>query len=836
VEITRCRRCAAVQPNDWKPGDLCVACGAAVRLDTRCPACVAWTPEGKFCRSCGCELPPAERYGAARMLSAAGVDRFSLGARLRDLDPAQLETLSAQYARQWAIVCRRVDEARFCESFLCQRGLAADLEDTLAAQLPLTPSGLKELGRGPEGPFEGRPELLEAIVADSPLPECQSLAAVALLWNGRLSSAALETASSLLYSDGPLALEAALALSSWRTSRVAFQIDRRRIAKIAEPALADPKLRTRAATACAWPNVPRWGKRDPAEELGELAAPLREGLSDRDADHRFTCAWLLQDDEALGVALDAPDEAMRQTARQSLARAASPRILPLLAEGPEEIRHEVAAALELPCNAETVAALLRGAADTKARVDALKRLRSCLAARYTEDARSEAERWTREHALELGAPEVLDTLSWASESASPSDVAPKLERDDLLDAAEAVLAPLEPSARAALAKESDFGRWLQLAGSRAAPLLSRWIAEDTAVDELLERLFSAHGTLQRVGSDDRIVGLLLEVWAQAAPPRLELAARLQRVVHHWQGISGREQFLGRFWNRYREQPEERRAIALALKSWRQELLELREAEPPERSLHGGDAAAYLRIHGAADPEVLPDTVQRAFELAPPEKVEALVDAAFDVATEALAQEPVGASLGVARLSSLVVNRYRDQRAAAALRPGVERLRARYSALEDPFRARPEKPVGRAIEQIELELRLAREAEARFEARRPSPPPPPPPQPAVEAKPTVAPPPPVPKPPPPPLVFPKLVAAEAPLDAERVLPDQPLPTLLAYAGFLKAMGAGNDVVRLMQSYGMDAARWTACSQAWGRLLISRPELALRFGALLQAEWR
>ena len=92
-----------------------------------------------------------------------------------------------------------------------------------------------------------------------------------------------------------------------------------------------------------------------------------------------------------------------------------------------------------------------------------------------------------------------------------------------------------------------------------------------------------------------------------------------------------------------------------------------------------------------------------------------------------------------------------------------------------------------------------------------------------------------KPPPPPLVFPKLAPAGEPLDLERVLPDQPLSTLLEYAGFLKALGAGNDVMRLLQARGMDVARWTACSQAWGRLLTSRPELALRFGALLQAEW-
>ena len=48
-----CEGCGAVQPHDWKAGDLCGACGQAVRRDVRCFWCAKWTPQGRFCRACG---------------------------------------------------------------------------------------------------------------------------------------------------------------------------------------------------------------------------------------------------------------------------------------------------------------------------------------------------------------------------------------------------------------------------------------------------------------------------------------------------------------------------------------------------------------------------------------------------------------------------------------------------------------------------------------------------------------------------------------------------------------------------------------------------------------
>ena len=73
-----CEKCGAAQPPDWKAGDLCGACGAAVRRDVRCFWCAKGTPFAKFCRSCGAELVDERLFSAARMLKDAGTDRFTV--------------------------------------------------------------------------------------------------------------------------------------------------------------------------------------------------------------------------------------------------------------------------------------------------------------------------------------------------------------------------------------------------------------------------------------------------------------------------------------------------------------------------------------------------------------------------------------------------------------------------------------------------------------------------------------------------------------------------------------------------------------------------------------
>src|SRR3954470_8391516 len=99
-----CESCSRPQPVDWKPGDLCVRCGQAVRRETRCFWCARWTPAGKFCRRCGAAVVEDAQYGAAGMLRDGGADRFTIPRMLVELDPEQIENFTRIYQRHAAVM------------------------------------------------------------------------------------------------------------------------------------------------------------------------------------------------------------------------------------------------------------------------------------------------------------------------------------------------------------------------------------------------------------------------------------------------------------------------------------------------------------------------------------------------------------------------------------------------------------------------------------------------------------------------------------------------------------------------------------------------------------
>ncbi|HUB10082.1 MAG TPA: zinc ribbon domain-containing protein, partial [Myxococcales bacterium] len=584
VEILRCRTCGARQPRDWAPGDLCVACGAAARPELRCPACVAWSPEGRFCRECGCELPSRDRYGVARMLAAAGVDRFSLGARLRELDPGQAETLAAQYATQWAIASRRLDEAALCEGFLRTRGHTVGLEEALARELPFPPARRRELEGGPPGPFEGRDDLLPAVLAQSPLELNRSLAALALLRRDRVSDAAVERARAALHGQA-LATEAALALAAWPV-RGEARLDRRELARVdevARAALPVPSLAAAAAVACAWAE-----RAEPLPE--ELAGPLREGLTGKDAVLRFDCALALGDEAALGAALDSEDERVRRLARRRLGALGSVVLVPSLAGGDEAARRDAAAGLQPPLSDRLVGAWLGGARGDAAKREALAFVRRARFEAYTPAARGEIAAWARREAVALGAEEILETLSWAAGDDRGGDAAALgNEGPAWLAAAHEALRALPVAALPERLRGTAFGRYLALDPGGALPLLLGWIGQAPALDAALRALLRQHAALQRERPDTRMSSLLLQLWDRAERDRPVLAASLARVLAGERGMAGRASVLEGFWQRFRERPSERRDVLAALAPWKQQLFELRDAEPPEGSLHGGDA-------------------------------------------------------------------------------------------------------------------------------------------------------------------------------------------------------------------------------------------------------
>ena len=173
-----CASCDALQPDDWAPGDRCRECGEAVRVDAACAWCCHFVPEAKFCRDCGAEMVPAERFGVARMLKASGIDMFSLPQKTRELPEDHAAHFRSMYQRDLAHVNRRVEELRLAESLLLYSGRAAALEAELLPLLPLGEADRERLSGGPEGALLGRRDRLGEVAEASPLPETRDVAAL----------------------------------------------------------------------------------------------------------------------------------------------------------------------------------------------------------------------------------------------------------------------------------------------------------------------------------------------------------------------------------------------------------------------------------------------------------------------------------------------------------------------------------------------------------------------------------------------------------------------------------------------------------------------------------
>ena len=362
MERAICERCGEPQPRDWAAGDLCIACGAAVRREVRCAWCAEWIPAGRFCRACGCEVVSPGQYGAARMLKSAGVDRFSIAQRLGALDPEQVVNLGRIYNAQLAVVARRVEECRLVESGLLQKTFSRRLEEELVPRLPMEKEDLAALAAGPAGPFHAAPDLLAEIARRSPLEITRLLAAIALFRAGCFKNTFAAARQALDGGDPTLALEAALAFAHWRVRLYPYElwrpgvysawtsmtagIERQRLAEVAGAVPRDSPLRSWAAAAMTLAKygeygvLPEPGPSQP-DDLDDLWDALRQGLSSSDPDLRFTCAMAIGEQEIVARALDSQDAGQGLVARTFLARNNSPLIAPYLIGGPEEVRKEV---------------------------------------------------------------------------------------------------------------------------------------------------------------------------------------------------------------------------------------------------------------------------------------------------------------------------------------------------------------------------------------------------------------------------------------------------------------------------------------------------------------
>ncbi len=590
MQRTICPHCRQEVMAPDAEGALCPACGRPLSLGLRCPWCLERNPEGRFCRACGCELPPPEQFGAARMLKDAGVDRFALAERLRQMDPEQTAVLSRRFEQQRAAVMVRIEEARFCEKFLLQRAFSGPLEETWLARLPLPPEALASLSAGPRGPFV-EPADLERIFAESPFEENRTLAALALFRRGSDDAAVFRKVREALYDPGALGMEASLCLArlSMLVPHLRPHLESRDLvtaAGQARAALARPELRLPAAQVVAiehklhrrWPPAAeevREGEPDPAR----LLDILNEGLSHSDPELSLVCAVLLGDTGRLLPELSSEDPVRRDAARLSLLErgACLDRVLPSLAAEPPEARRSWLRHVPLPLPPEPLAAVLAEAArgDERHLAEVLRWLQRRAAADYPAESREELARWLdAERAARLLPKEILDALAWLATPprdpetpwVRPLPLSAGPVRALLARATEALLrCPAEALLRLPSECAEGLSAWLWGEDSpmmRAA--LDRWAKDPGASRALFDHLAAMESRLDDgVQPTLRNWQILMGIWERCpAESRPDLAAA---VAAGWsfsyaQDEEGARQALR---GRYRQHPEERACLKIA---------------------------------------------------------------------------------------------------------------------------------------------------------------------------------------------------------------------------------------------------------------------------------
>lgn len=300
-----CESCEATQPVDWKSGDLCSSCGAIARREKRCHWCVQYTPDGRFCRSCGGETVNDEHFGAARMLKASGVDRFSIPERLVKLDAEHVEHLTRLYQRHASLVARHVDDLRFVENYLLGSGWSQELDDELTAQLPFSDDQFDALSIAVQ-PRPTDAATMHALNTQSPIALTRLLSSMAIVRNGWItdSDQSDQAISAFGHADIRIADESALALGHWRARFNPAPL-------VSESRLVD------ALSRCTW-------KEDAAIALRILGEPdeVNPSWARADPDRAFSVALALGQTEVLVAALKPSFDAPKRTSDPEVRRSA----------------------------------------------------------------------------------------------------------------------------------------------------------------------------------------------------------------------------------------------------------------------------------------------------------------------------------------------------------------------------------------------------------------------------------------------------------------------------------------------------------------------------------
>jgi hypothetical protein len=794
-----------------------------------------------MCPHCGCGEVPLELYSVARMMARGGVDRFSLAERVRTLDAERAELLQRQYAAQWELAQRLIEDVRLCEAHLLQRGFVEDAEDLMASILPTDAEFLANQVGPPE-----RPRTVEGLFKDSTSGDVRQLAALALMHLGQSSPSVLSTVRHALTAEGRVAVEAALVLSRWqvhtwtRLTRDGWK----RVQQLARRAMAQPELASRAAVA--W--VRGSGGQEPEVDV---LFNLRAGLTHPDAEVRFECALCLEDEAGLVAALDSPDAEMAAEARRVLTAMSAPPVFEQLAQkGDADFGQDVVRKLPWPVPPGALEALFTAAArDPKGFSESLLRLIGGHAfAEWNAEDQARWSQWACEGLRELSGEQVLRFLHWAAQPpVSPEAVRPFVE------ATAEVLAREPDDVRASNLGDGYFERFLALARPSEEPLLRQWAREEAGGPPLARALMILSSRLSDWGEPlEQAARLMMAVWE--GPERERLLEPLSEAVRAWSAIGGREVLVDAVWQRFQQHPEERGELLFAFAPWRQQLWERQLASPE-------DAVARFQAWWPVDPEGFYRQAEMLMREAPVDELPRRVRTVLAAAEDLVRTQPRTASLGAFYAVAALANAFRSGQESLA--PEVHRFLEWFPGFEHRVQTSPPEedegaPQRDFLEELNTEVRLIREhldaareeeerlvqrelqrqaEEARLrdlerqaeQARRQ----------AEEAQRAA---------------MAAHHAAEAqqaaqaealmaslrprieskPIDREVLFAEKRLRTLEDYVRLLKAMGLGNPM-KVMAAAGLDAASWAAEATAWGQVMAQRLELGMRFGELFAAPW-
>ncbi|MFY1827652.1 hypothetical protein ACN47A_17155 [Myxococcus fulvus] len=830
--------------------------GAVRGARVRCPGCTRFNPPGIRCPSCACGPVAPEHYGAARMLLHAGVDRFALTGRLEALEPGLSRQLEAQYAAQWAGALRLVEDVRRCEPFLTLGGFVEEAEDRWADVLPWSQ---------PPAPRDAAPEedeSLEALYQRSEDPGVRQLAALAEVNRGRPSRALYSEAQGALYADGLARLEAALALTRWRSWFVApsGRPQRELIARHARDVFAThPEHAARAAVA--W--VRATGK---APEVDLLLA-LREGLRAQDEDVAFECALVLGDELGLLAALGSDDEDRAALAARTLASMGAPALLSVLRETRSAVlAREVMRRWPSPASWEVVDTLLTLSAgfDDGGFIEALSQWAPQTPfARLSPEVRERWRQWADDRLGTLPAARVLRMLEWVREGDEAPD---ESSARAFQRAAVQALSSASASERAELLQSRVLVDFLVHGDVEELALVHTWARDAACAAPLLELLVSLPGRLRRERPvPGRCARLLMAAWER--PSRSTMLAPLNKAVRSWSGISGREELIDAVWLRFQRHPVERAELLVAFEPWRQELWERQRAAQP-------DAIAIFETWWRVDSQKrLPELVSFLVENAPaealPERLpfvwaaaEARVDAWPRSTSHAvfLAAAPLAGGLRSGH-DALVPDAERflawfpgfEARVLAAPSPEAEssyqrdlledlhvEVRLMREALErraEEAESQRQAELQRRVEesrrrdrerQLELARREAEVAEQEAERARAE-------QEAHQARLADA----LARLGPRPVQTRRFDASPRveplPMDVEIIFPGATMASVLDYSRILKALSVGGDSLEVLAANGLSVTAWGTEARAWVDAMMRRPELSLRFSQLFHAPW-